>query len=155
MLRAFLKSNDSKATNPAAAACSLRGFASPVVWIAGGRDKGLDFGELAEAAALHAREAIVLGEAAGKVRAALGSLSDAHGPDAHGPDVRGPSVRDAASIEEAVALAAEAAREGDVVLLAPGCASQDQFRNFEERGERFRAAVAALGASADADGGTP
>jgi UDP-N-acetylmuramoylalanine--D-glutamate ligase len=53
-------------------------------------------------------------------------------------------VHDAGTLERAVGLAARLAQPGDVVLLAPACASFDQFRGFEDRGERFRAAVAAL-----------
>jgi UDP-N-acetylmuramoylalanine--D-glutamate ligase len=122
--------NDSKATNPSAAQRSLASRDTPVVWIAGGRDKGLDFGSLAEAAAGRVRAAVLLGEAAGKLEEALAGRVESHG---------------ACCLEQAVRAAARLARPGDVVLLAPACASQDQFRDFEERGERFRAAVAALG----------
>jgi UDP-N-acetylmuramoylalanine--D-glutamate ligase len=121
--------NDSKATNPGAAVQSLRGFPASVIWIAGGRDKGLDFADLAAVAAARVRAAVLMGEAAGKLEAALAGRVDVHA---------------AASIEEAVQRAAGLARTGDVVLLSPACASQDQFRDFEERGDRFRAAVAAL-----------
>jgi UDP-N-acetylmuramoylalanine--D-glutamate ligase len=127
--------NDSKATNPGAALCALRGFAAPLVWIAGGRDKGLDMGELAEVAAGRVRAAILIGEAADKLGTALAGR------------VR---VQRADSIETAVAQAAELARAGDTVLLSPACASQDQFRDFAERGERFRAAVGALAREAAA-----
>jgi UDP-N-acetylmuramoylalanine--D-glutamate ligase len=122
--------NDSKATNPGAALRSLRSYQSPLVWIAGGRDKGLDFRELAEAAQGRVRAAVLIGEAAEK----LGSELSGRVP-----------VHDAGTLERAVGLAAQLAQPGDVVLLAPACASFDQFRGFEDRGERFRAAVAALG----------
>jgi len=121
--------NDSKATNPGAAVQSLRSFPASVIWIAGGRDKGLDFAELAAVAAARVRAAVLIGEATGKLEAALAGRVD---------------VLAAASIEEAVQRAAGLARRGDVVLLSPACASQDQFRDFEERGDRFRVAVAAL-----------
>ena len=121
--------DDSKATNPGAALRSLRSYDTPLVWIAGGRDKGLDFGELAEAAQGRVRAAVLIGEAAGKLEAALAGRLPVH---------------DAGSLERAVPLAARLAQPGDVVLLAPACASFDQFRDFEERGERFAAAVAAL-----------
>ena len=99
------------------------------MWIAGGRDKGLDFRELAEAAQGRVRAAMLIGEAAGKLETrARGRLP----------------VHDAGTLERAVALAAQLAQPGDVVLLAPACASFDQFRGYEERGERFRAAVDAL-----------
>jgi UDP-N-acetylmuramoylalanine--D-glutamate ligase len=121
--------NDSKATNPAAALRALAAAGGPVVWIAGGRDKGLDYGELADAAAARVRAALLVGEAAGKLEAALAGR------------VR---TRTAASLEDAVREAARLAEPGDVVLLAPACASQDMFRDFEERGECFRAAVHSL-----------
>ena len=121
--------NDSKATNPGAALRSLRSYDSPLIWIAGGRDKGLDFRELAEATRGRVRAAVLIGEAAGKLASALAGCVPVH---------------DAGTLERAVALAAGLAQPGDVVLLAPACASFDQFRGFEDRGERFRAAVAAL-----------
>jgi UDP-N-acetylmuramoylalanine--D-glutamate ligase len=121
--------NDSKGTNPGAACRALEGFPGPLVWIAGGRDKGLDFEELAARAVGRVRAAVLIGEAAGKLARALAGRVEVHR---------------AAGMEEAVRRAAELAREGDVVLLSPACASQDQFRDFEERGERFREAVAAL-----------
>jgi len=120
--------NDSKATNPEAAMRALGSFSEPLIWIAGGRDKDLDFRELAELAARRVRAAVLLGEAARHIEDALASRIEVHA---------------ATSIEAAVATAGRLARRGDVVLLAPGCASQDQFRDFEERGERFRAAVEA------------
>lgn len=118
--------NDSKATNPGAACRSLEGFAGPVVWIAGGRNKGLAFDELARAATGRVRCAILIGEAAGEIERALADRVE---------------VRRAPDLTAAVRLAGDAARRGDVVLLAPACASHDQFRSFEERGERFRALV--------------
>jgi UDP-N-acetylmuramoylalanine--D-glutamate ligase len=130
-VRGVLYVNDSKGTNPGAAGRALEGFAGPLVWIAGGRDKGLDFSELAARAQGRVRAAVLYGEAAGKLAAAL--------------EGRIP-VYLAAAIDEAVRRAAELARPGDVVLLSPACASQDQFRDFEERGERFRDAVGALAA---------
>jgi UDP-N-acetylmuramoylalanine--D-glutamate ligase len=122
--------NDSKGTNPGAATRALEGFAGhPLVWIAGGRDKGLDFSELAACAQGRVRAAILIGEAADKLAAALAGRVE---------------VERAAGLEQAVRRAGELARPGDVVLLSPACASQDQFRDFAERGERFRRAVAAL-----------
>jgi UDP-N-acetylmuramoylalanine--D-glutamate ligase len=118
--------NDSKATNPGAAIRSLAGFSENLVWIAGGRDKSLAFGELADAAVKQVRAAVLIGESAKKLEAALAGRVD---------------VCAAASLEEAVQRASQLAQPGDVVLLSPACASQDQFRDFQERGERFRAAV--------------
>jgi UDP-N-acetylmuramoylalanine--D-glutamate ligase len=118
--------NDSKATNPGAAARSLCGFDGPVIWIAGGRRKGLDFGPLADIAARRARRILLIGESAEELEQLLRD--------------RVPTER-CASLEEAVNEAGRSAGPGDVVLLAPACASQDQFASFEERGDRFRAAV--------------
>ncbi len=121
--------NDSKATNPGAVVAALAGQTSPVVWIAGGREKGLDFGVLAEPARSHVRAAVLIGEAAAKIAAALGDRV---------------ATELAGTLEEAVRRAHSLARPGDVVLLAPACASFDQFADFEERGERFRQLVHAL-----------
>jgi UDP-N-acetylmuramoylalanine--D-glutamate ligase len=121
--------DDSKATNPGAAICSLAGFSENLIWIAGGRDKSLAYGELADAAVKRVRAAVLIGESAKKIEAALAGRVD---------------VCAAASLEEAVQRASQLAQPGDVVLLSPACASQDQFRDFQERGERFRAAVTEL-----------
>lgn len=121
--------DDSKATNAGAARAALEGFASSpkrVLWIAGGRAKGAGLESLADAAAQVAREAFLIGESAARIESALAGrvpVSRCH------------------SIEDAVSAAGAVARPGDVVLLAPGCASFDLFRNFEERGERFAAAA--------------
>jgi UDP-N-acetylmuramoylalanine--D-glutamate ligase len=120
--------DDSKATNPAAALRSIRRIDAPIVWIAGGRAKGLDVGELGREVAPRLRAALLLGEAAPELERALAG--------------RVP-VRRAESIEQATELAAELARPGDVVLLAPGCSSLDQFASFEERGRRFADAARA------------
>jgi UDP-N-acetylmuramoylalanine--D-glutamate ligase len=121
--------DDSKATNPGAAIRSLAEFSENLIWIAGGRDKNLAFGELADAAVKRVRAAVLIGESAKKLEAALAGRVD---------------VCAAASLEEAVQRASQLAQPGDVVLLSPACASQDQFRDFRERGERFRAAVTEL-----------
>jgi UDP-N-acetylmuramoylalanine--D-glutamate ligase len=125
--------DDSKATNPHAAARALAAFPR-VVWVAGGRNKGLSFDELVRGA-LHRLVGVVLvGEAAEELAAAL---------DRAGYD--GPVVR-AASIGEAVTVGFGLAEAGDTVLLAPACASQDMFADYAERGEAFAASVARLAA---------
>ncbi|CAG1008383.1 UDP-N-acetylmuramoylalanine--D-glutamate ligase [Myxococcaceae bacterium] len=121
--------NDSKGTNVGAALRSLESFSAPIVWIGGGKDKALDFRPLAPLLASRARAAILIGEAAPKLAEALaGSVA----------------LREAGTLERAVAMADDLAQPGDVVLLSPACASFDQFRSYEERGDRFRAAVAGL-----------
>jgi UDP-N-acetylmuramoylalanine--D-glutamate ligase len=129
--------DDSKATNPAAALRALASFPETLVWIGGGRAKGLDLVGLADAVAARSRAAIVMGESAQMLEQALRDRLP---------------VERAQTIEEATARAAAHARPGDVVLLAPGCASLDQFRNYEERGDRFAAAARALD-GAEAVGG--
>jgi len=121
--------DDSKATNPGAALRGLESFGAPLVWIAGGRAKGLDLKPLAHAARGRVRAAVLIGESAPELARALEGVAPAHVE---------------AGIEDAVRRAAELARPGDVVLLAPGCSSLDQFRSYEERGDRFRAAALAL-----------
>jgi len=135
--RGALYVDDSKATNPAAALRALSSFPATLVWIGGGRAKGLDLGELADAVAARSRAAIVMGESAPALETALRGRV---------------AIERADTIEEATARAAAHARPGDVVLLAPGCASLDQFRNYEERGDRFAAAARALD-GAEAVGG--
>lgn len=126
--------DDSKATNPAAAAAALRSFERPVVLIAGGQAKGTDFSELGDAMRENARAAVGIGESA-HVVAEL---------------ARGIPYAPASSIEEAVERARDFAQRGDAVLLAPACASFDMFRSAEDRGERFVRAVHALGERARA-----
>ena len=120
--------DDSKATNPGAAMRSLAGQ-HDVIWIAGGRDKGLSYGELAEVAHKHVRHALLIGEAAAVIETALAG--------------RVP-CETTGTLDEAVRVAAEIGRPGDRVLLAPACSSFDQFKNYEERGDRFREAVMRL-----------
>lgn len=122
--------DDSKGTNPAATLGCLEGFADGSVHlILGGRSKGADFRELVPAVARKARRVYLVGEAADEIEAAL---SGAEGPV--------PLSR-SGTLERAVAEAAERARPGEAVLLSPACASFDQFRDFNERGEVFRRLV--------------
>jgi UDP-N-acetylmuramoylalanine--D-glutamate ligase len=121
--------NDSKATNPGATLPALAFETRPVLWIAGGKDKGLDYAELAHANLSHVRRALLIGAAAGRIADALAGRV---------------ALEIVGTLEAAVARAAELARPGDVVLLSPACASFDQFRNFEHRGDRFRELVHAL-----------
>jgi UDP-N-acetylmuramoylalanine--D-glutamate ligase len=118
--------DDSKATNPHAAAAALRSFDS-VVWIAGGLNKGLSFSPLA-------------GEIAGRVRLAL-TIGTAGPEIAALARANGVETIEAQHLDRAVAVARDRARPGDVVLLAPACASMDQFTDYAERGDRFRALV--------------
>jgi len=123
--------NDSKATNADAACAALDAYPLGVHLIAGGTPKGASFAPLAEAAhAADVRCVYLIGAAAAEIGRAMGSA--------------GVPTRDAGTLEDAVASASAAAGPGEVVLLAPGCASFDQFTSFEERGDRFRELVADL-----------
>ena len=124
--------DDSKATNPHAAAKALASFRR-VVWVAGGRNKGLSFDDLVESARDRLVGAVLIGEAAEELAYALGKA-----------EFEGPVVQ-AASMREAVTAAFGLASVGDTVLLAPACASQDMFTDYAERGDAFTAAVARLG----------
>jgi UDP-N-acetylmuramoylalanine--D-glutamate ligase len=120
--------NDSKATNTAAARHALTAFEAPLHLILGGSLKGESFDELAAAvAAASVVTAYLVGEAAKPLASSLGST--------------GVPFLLASTLERAVAAAATAAHPGDVVQLSPACASYDQFRDFEHRGEEFRRLV--------------
>jgi UDP-N-acetylmuramoylalanine--D-glutamate ligase len=121
--------NDSKATNPTAALWSVTSCDGPVVWIAGGRNKGLDLRPLAEAGK-RVRAAVVYGEAGPELEKVLEGAC--------------PVIR-VEAFSEAFAAALSRVRSGDTALLSPGCASQDQFHSFEERGERFAELARAVG----------
>ncbi len=128
--------DDSKATNCHAAQTSLLAY-EHVVWIAGGMAKGQSFDELVQAAQPRLRAAIVMGVDQEVIAQALAR---------HAPDV--PVVclsrTETGAMEDAVRLAFDHARPGDTVLLAPGCASWDMFRDYGHRGDVFAAAVSAL-----------
>jgi len=125
--------DDSKATNVGAALAAIGGLGADIdgklVLIAGGDGKGADFSALREPIARYCREVILLGRDAGRLASVL---QDAV------------ALKRVQGLEEAVQRAAECALPGDAVLLSPACASLDMFRNFEERGRLFAAAVEAL-----------
>jgi UDP-N-acetylmuramoylalanine--D-glutamate ligase len=126
--------DDSKATNPHAAAASLRAHGS-VVWIVGGLLKGVDVNELVRLHAGRLSAAIIIGAD----RSALLSAFERHAPTVAVFEVDETETRDV--MPSAVRLAAAAAKVGDVVLLAPAAASMDQFTDYKDRGEQFAAAV--------------
>ncbi len=129
--------DDSKATNTHAAATSIAAY-EHVVWIAGGQAKGQSFDELVERMHAHLRAVVLLGEDRHIIREALVRLA---------PQVPLAEVEDATpdALDEVVRLAMGFATAGDVVLLAPGCASWDMFRNYGHRGDRFVEAVRRIG----------
>jgi UDP-N-acetylmuramoylalanine--D-glutamate ligase len=122
--------NDSKATNVASTIVALRAFAGGVHLIAGGRGKGQDFSPLAPVVRERCRAVYVIGEAAAELAAVI--------------EPTGVELLDAEDLPEAVAEARTAASAGETVLLSPACASYDQYRDFEARGEHFRALVEEL-----------
>ncbi len=128
--------DDSKATNGHAAQTSLLAYES-VVWIAGGMAKGQQFDELVARTRDRLRGAVLLGVDRAVVRDALAR---------HAPDVPVVEVdrTDTGAMDEVVEAAAALALPGDTVLLAPGCASWDMYRDYAQRGEAFAAAVARL-----------
>jgi UDP-N-acetylmuramoylalanine--D-glutamate ligase len=122
--------NDSQATIPVAAIAALEAFDAPIVLISGGKDKGLAYGEFADAIAARARAAILIGETADELASLIGDRV----PVERAPDM-----------PAAVAAAARIAQAGDIVLLAPAAASFDMFTDYSERGDAFRAALDELG----------
>jgi UDP-N-acetylmuramoylalanine--D-glutamate ligase len=121
--------DDSKGTNVGATLAALAGLPEPIVWLGGGQGKGQEFGPLRPVLEKKGRAAIVYGEDAALLEKTLAGALPVH----READLR-------ASVKRAHGLA----RPGDRVLLSPACASLDQFRNYEERGERFSAYVREL-----------
>lgn len=121
--------NDSKATNVDSAWYALDSVSQPVVWIAGGTDKGNDYGELAELVRRKVKCLIAMGVDNTKLIDAFAGICP---------------VADTHSLAEALAEIGRTASAGDTVLLSPCCASFDLFRNYEERGRLFKAGITAL-----------
>ena len=127
--------NDSIATSPARTIAGLRSFDQKVILIAGGKDKGVGFSELGTEIIEHVKRLVLTGPTAGKI---LSAVLEAPGYSGS------PEIVVLEDFAEAVLAAAGSARDGDVVLLSPASTSFDRFRNFEERGERFREIVMSL-----------
>lgn len=131
--------NDSKATNVEATLTALSAYPKNTHLILGGRDKASDYRPVARACARGCKSVYLIGEATPLIEEAFTQVREHEG--ACGV----PKVRRCGDLETAVRAAAEAAEPGDVVLLAPACASFDQYENFEERGAHFRELVGRLG----------
>ena len=116
--------NDSKATNVNSTWYALESIRQPIVWIAGGIDKGNDYSMLHALVKEKVKAIVCLGKDNSKLHAAFDGIAK--------------NVVDAASMEEAVKAAYYLARNGDTVLLSPACASFDLFENYEDRGEQFK-----------------
>ncbi len=121
--------NDSKATNVDSVWYALQSVPAPIVLIAGGKDKGSSYRPLSALVKERVKMLILIGQAAGKIRAEIGSLT---------------KTIDALTLEEAVELAFRNAQPGDTVLLSPACASFDMFENFEHRGRVFKQKILEL-----------
>jgi len=121
--------NDSKGTNVDATLKALESLPPPIVLIAGGKDKGGDFTKLRQAVAQRVKRLILIGEAAPLIRSALPGFD---------------RISPAATLREAVELAAREATAGDAVLLSPACASFDMFADYQDRGRQFKALVNGL-----------
>ena len=118
--------NDSKGTNVGAVIKSIESFDEPLLLIAGGRDKGSDFTPLRPLIKERVKRLILIGEAKEKIAEAVGNMTE---------------TSLASSLKEAVSIAHREAVKGDVVLLSPACASFDMFKNFEDRGIKFKEIV--------------
>lgn len=121
--------NDSKATNTDSVAKAIESFDRPQILIMGGRDKDSDFQRLIPVVHNHVKHLVLIGESAEKIYGILSKIVEAEFAD---------------SMSDAVKKAFEASAPGDVVLLAPGCASFDMYSNYKERGEDFRRAILSI-----------
>ena len=115
--------NDSKATNPCSVMCSLESFDRPLILIMGGRDKGCEFEILRPLIQQKVKTLILLGEAKEKINRAIGDYTETFL---------------VGTLEEALFMAYQKSRAGDVILFSPGCSSFDMFKNYEDRGDRFK-----------------
>jgi UDP-N-acetylmuramoylalanine--D-glutamate ligase len=131
--------NDSKATNVDATVKAIEAFSGPLVVILGGKDKGSDYSALREPLRGGARLALTIGAAAAKIAEQIGNAVP---------------LEHAGTMERAVEIAMERAQAGDTVLLAPACASFDQFENYEHRGRVFKELVRKVEAKSRGAAGT-
>ena len=118
--------DDSKGTNVSAVVRALEAFEAPVILLLGGRDKNGDFETLEPAIRRHVKEMVLFGEARGRIGEKIGGIV---------------KTVTAATMKDAILTAYDDAAPGDVVLLSPGCASFDEFRNYAHRGEVFKETV--------------
>ncbi|MDD4894849.1 MAG: UDP-N-acetylmuramoyl-L-alanine--D-glutamate ligase [Candidatus Omnitrophica bacterium] len=124
--------NDSKSTTVDSTMWAFRNISSPIILIAGGKHKGVDYGIISDLARQKARAVILIGEAKEKINNVLKGILP---------------ISEAATLEEAVKAAFSRAKPGDCVLLSPMCSSYDMFLNYEERGKVFKRAVIDLTAN--------
>lgn len=122
--------NDSKATNVDSTFYALESIENNVIWIAGGVDKGNDYSQLIPLVKSKVYGMICLGKENQKLHAAFGGIVK--------------QIEDASSADEAVQKASAMAGEGFTVLLSPACASFDLFKNYEDRGKKFKQSITKL-----------
>lgn len=122
--------NDSKATNVDSVIYALGSYTSPLIWIAGGVDKGNDYDLIRDQVREKVKALICLGTDNKKLKDYFSGIV--------------PTIMETQSVKELVRMALKAAEEGDVVLLSPACASFDLFKNYIDRGDQFREAVLEL-----------
>jgi UDP-N-acetylmuramoylalanine--D-glutamate ligase len=125
--------NDSKATNVDATIKALESFPSNIHLILGGKDKGSDYTVLNDLLRKRVKRVYTIGAAAAKIESQVASLKDG-----------GPEIVPSKTLENAIRNAHAVAQPGDIVLLAPACASFDQFKSYEHRGQVFKQIVASL-----------
>lgn len=121
--------NDSKATNIGACVAALQGYTNKVILIAGGDAKGADMNELTPAIKEKAKSVILMGKDAGLIKQALNNCVPVYAAE---------------NMVQAVQISAGIAKDGDSVLLSPACASLDQYKNYQDRGDQFAKAVMGL-----------
>jgi UDP-N-acetylmuramoylalanine--D-glutamate ligase len=128
-IRGVVWVNDSKATNIGACVAALQGYDHKVVLIAGGDAKGSDMNELVPVVREKAKSVVLMGKDAGLIEQALNGCVPVH---------------KATDMQQAVSIAASLAQAGESVLLSPACASLDQYKNYQDRGDQFTEAVLGL-----------
>ena len=121
--------NDSKATNIGACVAALQGYTRKVILIAGGDAKGADMNELTPAIKEKAKSVVLMGKDAELIKQALNNCVPVYAAE---------------NMVQAVQISARLAAAGDSVLLSPACASIDQFKNYQDRGDQFSKAVMEL-----------
>jgi len=122
--------NDSKATNVDSVFYALDSFSAPLIWIAGGVDKGNDYSSIESLVKIQVKKLVCLGKDNAKLHTSFAGIVD--------------ELVDCSAMNDAVLQAFSGAKPGDVVLLSPACASFDLFKNYEDRGEQFKACVQQL-----------
>jgi UDP-N-acetylmuramoylalanine--D-glutamate ligase len=134
--------DDSIATTPERVMAAIRAFDEPIVLLLGGRDKKLPWGDLARLVCQRVDHVVLFGETAAKIEHALRAAQSGHAGSPK--ETRPVSIDTVGRMQEAVVRAAQLAQAGDVVLLAPGGTSFDEFKDFEERGDQYQSCVQAL-----------